>query len=86
MRHEWNTGCAYTRHGQRIVAEVMADHIAFVDRDRGIYGTMPMPFLPIMTTAELQDYIMRRYIRNEYDCGRDAHAFADKMHKEMTGR
>lgn len=59
----WNTGCAYTKLGQRIAAKRIEGGIAFVDIDRGIWGIIKDKGEPL----EFSRYrIMEEYINNRY--------------------
>jgi len=87
MRYEWNTGRHYTTHGQRIIAQTMADHIAFVDRDRGIYGTISLPkYRQINNARDMQEYVMGEYDYNRYESGREAHEFAILLWQEEQNK
>lgn len=76
QRYEWNTGRHYSPEGQRIVAEVTDERVAFYDFARGIYGTLPLPQYGELSDAlRVRSYVMAGYDRNTYSSGHEAHGF-----------
>lgn len=79
-RYEWNTGRHYSPEGQRIIAEVTPEGIAFFDASRGIYGTMERYGMtqapwPTESLDAVRSYVMARYDAGRYSSGAEAHAF-----------
>lgn len=68
MQHAWNTHYHYTKHGQRIAAELREDgSVVFADIDRGIYGIIVEPSLfPILKESDLRDHVMYFYTHRHY--------------------
>lgn len=74
--HQWNTGRVYTKHGQRIAAEVLDDlSVRFFDADRGIGGVIDPDDIVRENEVlqkyksdgeRLRDYVMYRYDYNKY--------------------
>ena len=68
MRTQWNTGCLYSTHGQRIVAQTIPGGAVFKDLDRMIDGFVSMkdePDLPIILKARVQ----YAYDQGQYTAG-----------------
>lgn len=67
----WQTGALYTKHGQRLGAQVMdADTglVVFTDIDRAISGTFVVSFAPRLASPEsIKAAVMRAYLYNEFD-------------------
>lgn len=86
-RYEWNTGRLYSPEGQHITAEVSETGVAFYDRSRGIYGTLPLPQHGDLSDAlRVRSYVMANYDRNTYSSGAEAHAFFVRLIHETIGK
>lgn len=67
MKHQWNTGRAYDKHGQRMVAEVTDNAIAFSDLSRGIHGSVPLG--KYLRGCAIDKYSIERLVMCNYDYG-----------------
>ncbi len=75
MRIQWNTGRSYTRHGQRITAEIQPDgHVLFADHDRMIYGITRDVVDWASGETAVQCWVQRQYDRGAYWPSNDAMA------------
>ena len=78
MRLEWNTGRAYSVHGQRMVAKTQKDGtILFADLDRSISGLIERPTFGFTERSEalMQEHIMVHYDAGDYRCDSAASDF-----------
>ena len=60
----FNTGCHYTKHGQRITAcdAGVEGYTLFIDHDRMICGYIPLPFDDKMTAQQVDwSYLFDKY-------------------------
>ena len=58
---QFNTGCHYTKHGQRITAVPFRGMIYFFDHDRSVDGVIHLPFDKATPTI-----VDRNYLNNNY--------------------
>ena len=66
---KWNTGCQYTRHGQRIQAEIGPDYVIFHDFDRMIYGRLQSSIpdsWPHMSEHQRMRWVHQEYLHMRY--------------------
>lgn len=66
MKVQFNTGRAYTEHGQRIVAVHTGGGIFFKDHDRRIDGYI-VCHMQRMSKTEIEEIVMYAYDRGMYD-------------------
>lgn len=67
MKHQWNTGRAYDKHGQVMVAKVEDECILFSDRSRHINGAIPLG--AYLQRRSLDSYAIERLVMANYDFG-----------------
>lgn len=76
MKATWNTGCLYTRAGQRIGAEVIVTQeqsgciVIFTDIDRGVDGEFPLARVPA-DADKLRALVSAHYDYHDYTFCRD---------------
>lgn len=66
MKHQWNTGRAYDKHGQRMVAQMDEKELLFSDLSRGINGCIK---LSSYAPNQLDAYAIERLVMCNYDYG-----------------
>ena len=64
MKHQWNTGRQYDKHGQRMVALIDDCCIRFSDLSRNINGAVPLGMW-----AQTEKYAIETLVMTNYDFG-----------------
>jgi len=69
MKHQWNTGRQYDKHGQRMVALIDTGDccIRFSDLSRNIDGAVPLG--NFLQNHRLDAYTMESLVMTNYDLG-----------------
>jgi len=69
MKHQWNTGRQYDKHGQRMVALIDTGDccIRFSDLSRNIDGAVPLG--NFLQNHRLDAYTMESLVMTNYDFG-----------------
>jgi hypothetical protein len=62
----FQSGREYSKHGQRIALGTVANHLVFVDIDRGINGAFTMPDLEFISNLNMQNWFMSQYDAGGY--------------------